>query len=124
MKSPGTAILLLCALLVAGSACYYLVFALPRATAARLEFEKQKYLNEQKIRESEQEKKEQEKLNSQMAHRSCDLKASEEYSDFISLNGTEAPSKKGIWTTPGWVRAEADRKRQTSLTSCLTALGY
>jgi hypothetical protein len=54
MKRSLTVTLCLCALLIAGCACYYFVIALPRNATARLEFERQKYAAQLQARQAEE----------------------------------------------------------------------
>ena len=111
MKNIVTLSLCLAVLLVAGAVCYYVAIALPRASAARLEFEKQKYAAEQVARETAEKKRKQADFQRQLDYQYCDDEAEKEYWEFIRLNGTPVSGQKDVWTTPAWVRKEGAAKK-------------
>ena len=80
--------LMLLATIVALSVSYYFAIALPANNKARLEFEKEKYRNEQAALKAKEVAQEQEQQRSRLGLASCLAEADRAYYHDVALNGT------------------------------------
>lgn len=117
--------LLAMAAIVTLSVVYYFVFALPADNRAILQLEREKVIDEKIEKQIGALRKESEKqteariakINEESLQYCLDA-AERDYWDYVKLNGTEVPGKKGVYTAPQHVFETARKDRKEAIDEC------
>lgn len=112
-------ILLALAAVIAVSAIYYFVFALPGIKREALEWEKEKYRQEAAAKAS----MERERREKQARHDSCVEAAEKDYWEYIKLNGRLESKDPETYSAPEYVWDTAQEIRKSALNACTRKYG-
>ncbi len=113
------AFLLFLAAVLTLAVSYYFAIALPAAAEARLEFERQKYVDA-KIESDVRERREAvEALRKRSKVLKCQIEADEAYRSYVKLNGTQDPKDKDVWIASEATWAAARRQKQDANAECM-----
>lgn len=112
-------ILLALAVVIALSAIYYFVFALPGIKREALEWEKEKYRRETAAKVS----LEKQKQDKQALYNSCVEAAERDYWEYIKLNGRLESKDPETYSAPEYVWDTAQEIKKSAINSCGSKYG-
>jgi hypothetical protein len=85
------------------SISYFFVFALPKMKRDQLDWEKERYVQDKKFRES---------------FNKCVDAAEAEYESYIKLNGSPVAEQPGAYSAPEYIWDSAEKNRTAALEDC------